>query len=160
MPITFPRTVGQLSAYYYRKPSADVPYLFEKRGPLFAFGHGLSYTSFKFSGLKLSPARIACEGETSVSVEVTKTGLREGDEVAQLYLRDQVSSVTRPVKELAGFRRVHLRAGETKMVPFKLTPKELGFYDADMQWVVEPGKFDIRVGSSSVDTISAELEVV
>jgi beta-glucosidase len=152
--------VGELPAYYYHKPSANVPYLFEKRGPLFAFGHGLSYTTFKFSNFSLSHARIASEGETTVSVDVTNTGAREGDEVAQLYIRDKVSSVTRPVRELRGFRRIHLKPGETQMVHFKLTPAELGFYDVDMHWVVEPGTFDIMAGSSSVPSISASLEVV
>jgi beta-xylosidase len=158
--VTFPRTVGELPAYYNHKPSVRVPYLFEKRGPLFPFGHGLSYTTFKFARLKLAPARIAREGETSVSVEVTNTGPRAGDEVAQLYIRDQVSSVTRPVKELKGFRRVHLKAGETRTVSFKLTPAELGFYNAGMQWVVEPGAFEVMAGPDSVNTISATLEVV
>ena len=158
--ITFPRSVGELPAYYYHKPSADVPYLFEKHGPLFPFGHGLSYTTFSFSNLRLTPARIASEGETTVRVEVTNTGSRAGDEVAQLYLRDRVSSVTRPVKQLAGFRRVHLKPGETQTVRFKLTPEELGFYNADMHWIVEPGAFDIMVGSSSAQTISTTLEVV
>lgn len=158
--ITFPRTVGELPAYYYHKPSADQPYLFEKRGPLFPFGHGLSYTTFKFSNLKLSPSRIAKEGETIVSVDVTNTGSRAGDEVAQLYLHDRVSSVTRPVKQLAGFRRIHLKPGETQRVSFKLTPAELGFYNVDMKWVVEPGTFDIMVGSSSAETINTTLQVV
>jgi beta-glucosidase len=160
LPVTFPRTVGGLPAYYYRKPSADVPYLFAKRGPLFPFGHGLSYTTFSFSNLTLSPARIAREGETTVRVEVTNTGPREGDEVAQLYIRDQVSSVTRPIKQLRGFERLHLKPGETQTVRFKLTPAELGFYNAEMRWVVEPGTFDVMVGSSSARTISTVLQVV
>ncbi|HTV54274.1 MAG TPA: fibronectin type III-like domain-contianing protein, partial [Terriglobia bacterium] len=142
------------------KPSAEQPYLFENRGPLFPFGHGLSYTTFKFANLKLSPARIACEGETTASVDVTNTGSREGDEVAQLYLRDRVSSVTRPVKELKGFKRIHLKPGETQTVQFKLTPAELGFYNVDMHWVVEPGWFEVMAGSNSAETISTSLEVV
>ncbi len=160
LPITIPRSVGELPAYYYHKPSAEVPYLLELPGPLFPFGHGLSYTTFKFANLKLSPARIAPEGETTVSVDVTNTGSRAGDEVAQLYLRDRVSSVTRPVKQLVGFRRIHLSPGESQTVQFKLTPAELGFYNADMRWVVEPGKFDIMAGSSSARTIGTVLEVV
>jgi Glycosyl hydrolase family 3 C-terminal domain len=99
LPITFPRSAGELPAYYYSKPSAEVPYLFEERGSLFPFGHGLSYTTFKFSNLKLSPDQIAPEGETTVAVDMINTGSREGDEVAQLYIRDRVSSVTRAVKE-------------------------------------------------------------
>ncbi|MGH9623428.1 MAG: glycoside hydrolase family 3 N-terminal domain-containing protein [Bryobacteraceae bacterium] len=158
--ITFPRSVGVLPAYYFRKPSADVPYLSEKHGPLFPFGHGLSYTSFHFANLKLSPARIHPEGETAVSVDVTNTGSRPGDEVAQLYIRNQVSSVTRPIKELKGFQRIHLKPGETQTASFKLTPAELGFYNADMHWVVEPGTFDIMVGSSSTENIKTSLEVL
>jgi len=157
--ITFPRSVGELPAYYNHKPSCHVPYLFEKRGPLFPFGHGLSYTTFKFAKLRLSPARIAPEGETTVSVDVTNTGSLPGDEVAQLYIRDRVSSVTRPVKELKGFKRIHLKAGETETVSFKLTQAELGFYNIDMHWTVEPGTFDIMVGSSSVETVNTTLEV-
>ncbi len=160
LPLTFPRSVGELPAYYYRKPSADVPYLFVPRGPLFPFGHGLSYTTFSFSNLTLSPAQIAREGETVASVQVTNTGRRAGDEVVQLYLRDRVSSVTRPIQELRGFKRIHLKPGETQSVQFKLTPAELGFHNAEMQWVVEPGTFDIMVGSSSVRTLHATLEVV
>jgi beta-glucosidase len=160
LPITFPRSVGELPAHYDRKPSAEQPYLFTRRGPLFPFGHGLSYTTFQFSNLKVLPSQIASEGETSVGVDVTNTGEREGDEVAQLYIRDRVSSVTRPVKQLAGFRRVHLKPGQTETVRFKLTPAELGFYNADMRWVVEPGAFGIMVGSSSVSRITGSLEVV
>lgn len=158
--ITFPRSVGDLPAYYNHKPSAEQPYLFEDRSPLFPFGHGLSYTTFKFSNLNLSPAQISREGKTTVSVDVTNTGSREGDEVAQLYIRDQVSSVTRPVKELKGFQRIHLKPGQTQTVQFQLTPAELGFYNADMKWVVEPGGFEIMAGASSVSTISTSLEVL
>ncbi len=160
LPVTFPRSVGDLPAYYNRKPkAAEQHYLFTRRGPLFPFGHGLSYTSFRFASLKLSKSRIAREGETMVSFNVTNTGSRPGDEIAQLYIRDQVSSVTRPVKELKGFQRIHLRPGETQTVRFKLTPAELGFYNADMHWVVEPGSFEIMAGSSSAETISTMLVV-
>ena len=157
---TFPRTVGRVPAYYNHKPSAERHYLFTEHGPLFAFGHGLSYTTFKFSNLKLSSAQIAPEGETTVSADVTNTGTRVGDEVAQLYIRDRVSSVTRPVKELRGFQRITLKSGETQTVRFKLTPAELGFYNVDMHWVVEPGTFDVMVGPSSAQTINTTLEVV
>lgn len=159
LPITFPRSVGELPAYYYPKPSAHVPYLLEKPGPLFPFGHGLSYTTFAYSHLTVSPARISPKGETTVRVQVTNSGVREGEEVVQLYLRDRVSSVTRPIKELKGFQRIHLKPGQTQTVQFKLTNAELGFYNAAMKWVVEPGMFDIMVGSSSASTISTSLEV-
>ncbi|MGH9609842.1 MAG: fibronectin type III-like domain-contianing protein, partial [Bryobacteraceae bacterium] len=114
---------------------------------------------FTFSNLKLSEPRIGPEGETSVSVDVTNTGSREGDEVAQMYIRDRVSSITRPVKELKGFERVTLKPGETRTVHFKLTPAELGFYNINMDWVVEPGMFDIMVGPNSAETTSVPLQV-
>ncbi len=159
LPITFPRSVGNLPCYYNHKPSLERPYLFEKKGPLFPFGWGLSYTTFTFDNLQLSPATIGTEGETSVSVAVTNTGSREGDEAVQMYIRDEVSSVTRPVMELKGFERVHLKPGETRKVQFRLTPAELGFYDVNMDWVVEPGVFDVMVGPNSVETTTAKLQV-
>jgi beta-glucosidase len=159
LPITFPRTVGDVPAFYNHKPSLHRPYLFEKPGPLFPFGWGLSYTTFKFSNLRLSNPVIHPEGETKVSVDVTNTGNREGDEVAQMYIRDRVSSITRPVMELKGFERVTLQPGQTKTVQFKLTPAELGFYNLDMNWVIEPGTFDVMVGPNSVETTTIQLQV-
>jgi beta-glucosidase len=159
LPITFPRSAGEVPAYYNHKPSLHRPYIFQKTGPLFPFGWGLSYTTFKFSNLKLSKPQIGPEGETTVSVDVTNTGSREGDEVAQMYIRDRVSSITRPVKELKGFERVTLKPGETRTVHFKLTPAELGFYNINMDWVVEPGMFDIMVGPNSVETTTVPLQV-
>jgi beta-glucosidase len=159
LPITFPRSVGDLPCYYNHKPSLERPYLFAKKGPLFPFGWGLSYTQFKFSNLRLSPSTIEPEGETTASVDITNTGTREGDEVGQLYIRDEVSSVTRPVKELKGFKRVHLKPGESTTAKFRLTPAELGFYNVHMEWVVEPGVFDVMVGSSSANTMSVKLQV-
>jgi beta-xylosidase len=160
LPITFPRSVGDLPCYYNHKPTLERPYLFAKPGPLYPFGWGLSYTTFRFHNLRLSSASIGTEGETSASVEVTNTGPREGDEVAQLYIRDLVSSVTRPVMELKGFARVHLKPGETRTVQFHLSPAELGFYNLQMDWVVEPGEFDIMVGPNSTETTSVRLKVV
>jgi beta-glucosidase len=159
LPITFPRSVGDLPCFYNHKPSLERPYLFAKKGPLFPFGWGLSYTTFKFSNPRLSPATIRIEGETAVSVDVTNTGAREGDEVAQMYLRDRVSSVTRPVMELKGFKRVHLKPGETQTVQFRLGPEELGFYNLEMDWVVEPGVFDVMIGPNSAETTSVPLQV-
>jgi len=159
LPITFPRSVGDLPSYYNHKPSLQRAYLFVKNSPLYPFGWGLSYTTFKFSNLRLASATIAPEGETSASVDVTNTGAREGDEVVQLYVRDEVSQVTRPVMELKGFKRVHLKPGETKTVEFKLTPAELGYYNLEMTWVVEPGTFQIMVGPNSVETTRAPLQV-
>jgi beta-glucosidase len=151
LPWTVPRYSGAVPAYYNHKPSATRAYLFEVPGPLWAFGHGLSYTIFRYDPIKLSPARIAPDGNANVTVNVTNTGKRAGDEVVQLYLHDEVASVTRPVKELRGFSRIHLKPGESKRVEFKLGPADLGFWDRDMKRVVEPGKFDIMVGASSAD---------
>ncbi len=160
LPWTVPRSSGAVPAYYNHKPSATRAYLFEVPGPLWAFGHGLSYTTFRYDPIKVSPARIAPEGSATVTVTVTNTGKRAGDEVVQLYLHDEVASVTRPVKELRGFSRIHLKAGESKRVEFKLGPADLGCYDRDMRRVVEPGKFDIMVGASSADIRQrATLEV-
>jgi beta-glucosidase len=162
LPITIPRSVGHLPAYYNFKPSARRGYLFDSVDPLFAFGYGLSYTTFTFHGLRLDRSRISVGDPVSVSVAVTNTGSRAGDEVVQLYIRDLVSSVTRPVKELKGFERVSLAPGETRTVRFDLTPDHLAFYDLDMTFRVEPGAFRVMVGSSSrdEDLQSVVLEVL
>lgn len=160
LPLTFPRSVGQLPAYYYQKPSAKRGYLFTSAEPLFPFGHGLSYTTFAYSNLKISPQRIDVGGKAEVSVDVTNTGHVAGDEVVQLYIRDQVSSVTRPVKELKGFERITLEPGETRTVTFVIRPDRLSFLDAHMARIVEPGLFDIMVGTSSAQGDTVVLEVV
>jgi beta-glucosidase len=151
LPITIPRSVGHIPAYYNHKPSARRGYLFESAAPLFAFGYGLSYTSFAFDHVRLDRSRIAVGESARVSVDVTNTGRRAGDEVVQLYIRDVFASVTRPVKELKGFRRVSLEPGETRTVTLDITPDRLAFYDIDMVCRVEPGEFLIMVGSSSRD---------
>lgn len=151
LPVTIPRSIGQLPVYYYQKPTAKRGYLFASKEPLFPFGHGLSYTTFKYGNLRLSKDRIKPDEPVVVSVEVTNTGNRAGDEVVQLYVRDQVSSVTRPVKELKGFARISLQPGETRTVQFTLAPESLSFLNEEMRRVVEPGKFDIMVGPSSSD---------
>ena len=160
LPVTFPRSVGQLPDYYYQKPSAKRGYLYTSSAPLFPFGFGLSYTTFKYSDLKVENPSISTGGETTVSVNVTNSGKRRGDEVAQMYIHDEVSSVTRPVKELRDFARVTLEPGETKKVVFKITPEKLSFYNREMKRVVEPGVFQIMVGGNSVDLITTKLEVV
>lgn len=160
LPITIPRSAGQLPAYYYRKPSAKRGYLWSDTAPLFAFGHGLSYTTFSYDHLRVTPERIHQGEQAVVRVDVTNTGARAGDEVVQLYLRDQVSSATRPVKELKGFRRITLQPGETRTVEFVLGQDELAFLDADMRRVVEPGLFDVMVGTSSTQVMTEQLEVV
>jgi len=160
LPITVPRTVGQLPDYYYQKPSAKREYLGTSTQPLFPFGYGLSYSTFKYSNLRLAPDTIGPQGQTKISVDVTNTGKSRGDEVAQLYIRDEVSSVTRPVKELRGFQRITLDPGQSHTVEFMLGPEQLSFLDHDMHRVVEPGTFKIMVGGSSVDVIETKLNVV
>ena len=158
--VSFPRSVGQLPIYYNRKPTARRGYLYTSKQPLFPFGYGLSYTRFEYSNLKVSPAQIGSAGQTKVNVTVTNTGQRAGDEIVQLYIRDLVSSVTRPVMELKDFRRVSLAPGESKTVEFVITPDKLSFLNLNMESVVEPGWFDIMVGTSSVKYLTAKLEVV
>jgi len=160
LPITVPRTVGQLPDYYYQKPSAKRGYLGSTTQPLFPFGWGLSYTTFKYGNLRLDHPTMGTSGETKVSVDVTNSGKMRGDEVVQLYIRDEVSSVTRPVKELRGFRRITLEPGETKTVDFKLGFEQLSFLDRDMHKVVEPGTFKVMVGGNSVDLIETTLTAV
>ena len=160
LPVSFPRSVGQLPIYYNRKPSARRGYLFSTTEPLFPFGFGLSYTTFKYSDAQISKPRITSNEETSISVEVTNTGTRAGDEVVQMYIRDEVSSVTRPVKELKGFQRITLAPGEVRRVTFRITPDKLQFYNREMQRIVEPGKFQVMVGGNSVDHLTQTFEVI
>jgi beta-glucosidase len=160
LPVSFPRSVGQLPIYYDHKPTARRGYLFTSKEPLFPFGYGLSYTTFQYSNLKVSPAQIGPAGQAEVSVTVINTGRRAGDEVVQLYIHDLVGSVTRPVLELKDFRRVSLAPGESKTVTFTLTPDKLSFLGLNMERVVEPGWFDIMVGTSSVKYQTAKLRVV
>src|SRR6185436_9647036 len=127
---------------------------------LFPFGFGLSYTTFEYSNVKVNPAQIRPQDQTKVSVTVSNTGKRAGDEIVQLYVRDLVSSVTRPVLELKDFKRVSLAAGESKTVEFIITPDKLSFLNLNMQSVVEPGWFDVMVGTSSVKYQTVKLEVV
>jgi len=159
LPVTIARSAGQLPLFYNRKPSARRGYLFETTEPLFPFGFGLSYTTFTISPPRLSATTIGPADSVNASVEVRNTGKRAGDEVVQLYVRDRVSSVTRPVLELKGFQRVTLTPGETKRVDFRISPEALSFWDADMKRTVEPGEFEILIGPSSVDLKSAVLTV-
>ncbi|MET0650375.1 MAG: glycoside hydrolase family 3 N-terminal domain-containing protein [Pyrinomonadaceae bacterium] len=160
LPVSFPRSVGQLPIYYNYKPTAKRGYLYTGKDPLFAFGHGLSYTTFEYAGLKVAPEKIGAGGSATVTVTVRNTGRRAGEEVVQLYIRDLVSSVTRPVMELKDFKRVSLAAGESKAVTFTVTPDKLSFLDLNMQRTVEPGWFDIMVGTSSAKHQTVKLEVV
>ena len=151
LPITIPRSAGHLPVFYNYKPSARRGYLFDDVSPLYAFGYGLSYTTFEIKNVRLEKDKIRAKDSTRVSADVTNTGKREGTEVVQMYIRDVVSSVTRPVKELKGFERVTLRPGETKTVTFEITAELLAFYDIDMKYRVEPGEFSIMIGNSSRD---------
>jgi beta-glucosidase len=157
--ITFPRSVGQLPDFYDHKPSRNRSYIFTSREPLFPFGHGLSYTTFKLDNLRVEPAEITPSSNATVSADVTNNGDREGDEVPQLYIHQRVSSVTRPVLELRGFQRVHLRPSEKTTVTFTLTPDSLALWNEDTKFVVEPGVFDILVGTSSSKTQPIQLKV-
>src|SRR6266576_2844330 len=159
LPVTVARHAGQLPMFYNRKPSARRGYLFDTTEPLFPFGYGLSYTTFAYANLRVTPARIGPRDRTSVSVDVTNTGKLAGDEVVQLYIRDAVSWATRPVAELRGFRRVTLQPGETRTVTFDVGPEHLAYHGPDMKRVVEPGRFDIMVGGSSTDLRSVALDV-
>jgi len=151
LPISFPRSVGHLPVFYNHKPSARRGYLWSDASPLFAFGYGLSYTTFSIDDVRLERDEIAVDGATRVLARVTNTGARAGAEVVQVYVRDRVSSVTRPVKELKGFRRVVLAPGERADVAIDITPDSLAFTGVDMRWRVEPGEFEIMVGTSSRD---------
>ncbi|WP_340110676.1 glycoside hydrolase family 3 N-terminal domain-containing protein [Maribellus mangrovi] len=148
---TFPKSVGQIPMCFPYKPNTHSSAKTTVNGVLYPFGYGLSFTSFAFSNLKINPMKQKAEGNIEVSVDVKNTGEMEGDEVVQLYIKDEVSSVVRFVKELRGFERIHLQAGETKTVHFTLTPKDLQMLDRNMKWGVEPGWFKIMIGSSSED---------
>ncbi len=151
--ITFPRHVGQLPVFYNHKPSKIhyKDYVNMSGEPLFEFGYGLSYTKFDYSNLQISPSETGPAGEIQISVDVKNIGERQGDEVIQLYINDVYSSIVTPVIELKGFKKIALISGEKKTVQFKLTPGHLSFLDQNLKPVVEPGIFDIMIGSSSED---------
>jgi beta-glucosidase len=151
LPISIPRSAGHLPVFYNHKPSARRGFLWDDVSPLFPFGFGLSYTTFALKNVRLKKKRIGRKGATQVLVDVTNTGKRAGAEVVQMYIRDLVSSVTRPVKELKGFQKIALQPGETRTVALDITPESLAFYDVNMKYVVEPGEFEIQVGTSSRD---------
>jgi beta-glucosidase len=159
LPVTIPRSVGQLPMFYNVKPSARRGYLFDTVEPLYPFGYGLSYTTFEMGAPHLSENRIAANGSVTVSVPVRNTGTRAGDETVQLYVHQQVGSVTRPVKELKAFRRLTLAPGESKTVDFVLSPESFRMWNVAMQRVVEPGDFDIMAGPNSVDLKSTVLTI-
>ncbi len=171
--MTFPRSVGQIPIYYNHKNTGRplgnkegkfekfrTNYLDERNEPLFPFGYGLSYTTFAYSNLKLSSAAIKPGGKLIVSVDVANTGQFDGAEVVQLYLRDLVGSVTRPVRELKGFEKVWLKKGERKTVVFTLSERDLSFYDNDMNFIAEPGRFTVFIGGSSDAELQQNFELV
>lgn len=166
LPITFPRSVGQVPIYYSMKNTGrpmdpnnkySSKYLDDANDPLYPFGFGLSYTTFSYGDVKLDKTSIGDGGEIHVTCAVSNTGKTEGVETVQLYIRDLVGSVTRPVKELKGFQKIKLAAGETKDVSFTITLADLSFYKRDMSFGTEPGKFDVYVGGNSRDTKQANF---
>jgi beta-glucosidase len=159
LPVTIARNAGQLPMYYNRKPSTRRGYIDDTTTPLFPFGFGLSYTKFDISAPRLSQDRITTSGTTQVAIDVRNTGSVAGDEVVQLYIRDDVSTVTRPLLELKGFKRVTLQPGESRTVTFDIKPSDLWFYNTDMKRVVEPGTFTIFAGPNSVDLKKTTLTV-
>jgi len=159
LPITFPRSVGDLPDFYNHKPSANRSYAFSTRQPLYPFGYGLSYTTFKFENLRVEPSQISAGGTAKVSVDVSNTGSRDGDEVPQFYIHQKIASVTRPVMQLKGFQRITLHSGEKKTVEFTITPDTFSMLNTDMHKVVEPGIFELMVGPSSDQTSTVNLAV-
>jgi beta-glucosidase len=149
--VTFPKSVGQIPMCFPSKPFAQTGSKTTVNGVLYPFGYGLSYTTFKYTNLIISPEKQLAAGNVDVSVDVTNTGQIAGDEIVQLYICDEVSSVIRFDKELRGFERIYLAPGETKTVHFTLSPEKLQMLDRNMKWIVEPGWFKIMIGSSSVD---------
>ncbi|ARJ40653.1 beta-glucosidase [Pantoea alhagi] len=168
LPVSFPRSVGQIPIYYNHLPTGR-PYNSAKpnkytshyydavNGPLYPFGYGLSYTRFSVSPVKLSSSTMPHNGKVEASVTVTNTGKRDGATVVQLYLNDKVASISRPVKELRGFKRIMLKAGESQTVTFPIDVEALKFWNQQMQWVAEPGKFKVMIGLDSVRTQDAEF---
>jgi beta-glucosidase len=180
LPFTFPRTVGQVPIYYAHLNTGRPPSLGELGIPMgnpvdpqgftskyldvdftpeYAFGYGLSYTTFEYSGLRVSAPRLPPSGHVTVSASVSNTGSREADEVVQLYVRDLVASVSRPVRELKGFRRIRLKPAEKRTVEFSITAQDLGFYNERMQFVTEPGKFQVWIAPDSTRGVAGEFTV-
>jgi len=167
--MTFPRNVGQIPIYYNRKNTGrpyypatpgekyKSRYLDVSNDPLFPFGYGLSYTTFSYSNLTLDKTSFAAPGSLTITVAITNTGQVDGTEVAQLYIRDMVGSITRPLKELKGFRKIFLKAGESKTLTFTITIDDLAFYNAKLEHKAEPGDFKVFVGTSSADVKEASF---
>ena len=159
LPVSFARNVGQLPVYYYKKPAARRGYVFDDNSALYPFGFGLSYTTFSYSKPVVDHAEIAASGKAMVSVTVSNTGSRAGDEVVQMYIHHPVSSVVQPVIALRGFKRVHIDAGKSETVTFEVGPDELSILNAQMKGVVEPGPVDVLIGANSAETAGVRLNV-
>ena len=171
--MTFPRTIGQIPIYYAAKNTGrplgnkegkfekfKTNYIDERNEPLYPFGFGLSYTTFSYGNLSISSNKMAANETIKVSVPVTNSGNFDGKEVVQLYIRDVVGSVTRPIKELKGFQKIEFKKGETKTVTFEITIDDLKFYNSDLQFVAEPGKFEVFIGTNSDTTSKIEFDLV
>ena len=171
MTTSFPRTVGQLPLYYNHKntgrPHGDYEkymkfrsnYIDVVNAPLYPFGYGLSYTTYEYSDVTLSSSEVANGGNFTATVTVKNTGNMDGKEIVQLYIHDVESTSTRPVKELRGFQKVDIKAGETKTITFELSTEDLKYYNHELQYVCEPGDFEIMIGPNSRDTKTAVLTV-
>ncbi|HEY9341056.1 MAG TPA: glycoside hydrolase family 3 C-terminal domain-containing protein, partial [Hanamia sp.] len=168
---TFPQNVGQVPLYYNHKNTGRPlegkwfqkfrsNYLDVSNDPVYPFGYGLSYTTFNYSDIKISNTSLKASQTLTASVTVTNTGDREGEEVVQMYIRDLVGSVTRPVKELKGFQKINLKAGESKTVSFKIGINDLKFYNYDLKYVAEPGDFKLFIGGNSHDVKEANFKLL
>jgi beta-glucosidase len=176
LPVTFPRNVGQIPIFYshkntgrmykgnytehdsvriYQSKYRDVP-----NSPLYAFGHGLSYTTFEYADIQLDKPSMSMNDKLNIKVKVSNTGKLAGEEVVQLYIQDLVGSVTRPVKELKGFQKIALKAGESQEVSFTISKEDLSFYRLDMTWGVEPGRFKVFIGGASDKVKSADFQLI
>jgi len=171
LPMTFPRDEGQIPIYYNNfntgRPSINEDKMYKSsyidlpNTPQFSFGHGLSYTTFGYSNLRLSKSKMKSNETIEVSLTLTNTGTVAGEEVVQLYLRDRFGSVVRPIKELKDFQKIKLEAGESKTITFVIDKEKLSFYNKDLEWIAEPGDFDLMIGSSSSDIrLNSEFELI
>ena len=157
--VTFPRRVGQLPDYYNSDPSRVRKYVDDDGAPLYPFGFGLSYTSFRYDHLVVQQPAPASAGEIKATVEVTNSGDRSGDDVVQLYVQQEVGSVETPARSLIGFLRIHLNPHETKTVTFQISTSQLAVWNAEKQWVTEPGKYVFWAGGSSEASLTADLMI-
>jgi beta-glucosidase len=161
LPVSVPRSAGHLPVYYNYKPAAKRGYAFDKTDALYPFGFGLSYTQFAYSDMQWSKTKLKANEAVDISVTITNTGKRAGDEIVQLYSNDPVASVTQPVKQLRGFKRINLAPQQSMRVTFTLSANQLGFYDRNMDFVLEPGKINLLLGASSADIrLKGELDIV